>query len=165
VVDRVTALLRGVGDARRFGRTRTGTVPLPGAIAAPADLAAAVVSRDGHGLTPAVALHLAERYGSRLGEVLGVVGGDRRLAEPIVPALPDPRAEVLAAVQHEWAVTVEDVLRRRTQVALRDATGGVGAAADVAALMASALGWDAGRAQAAAETYVTAIRSSRRRWT
>src|SRR5205823_10633089 len=104
-------------------------------------VAAAVLSRDGNGLAPPVIASLADRYGSRAGEVLHRVAADRRLADPIVPTLPDPRAEVLEAVEHEGALTVEDVLRRRTQISLREETEGVRVAGEVAALMAGPLGW------------------------
>ena len=108
--------------------------------------------------------HLANRYGSRLDEVLGLVGRDRRLGEPIVAGLPDPRAEVVEAVEREWALTLEDVMRRRTQVALRDAAAGAAAADDVAGLMASPLGWDEETSRAAARQYVEAAETVRRRW-
>jgi glycerol-3-phosphate dehydrogenase len=164
VVDRVVAALSQAGDARRFGRTRTGEVPLPGGRSNPATLAAAAVSRDGHGLAPAVIGHLADRYGSRLDEVLGLVAGDRALADPILPGLPDPRAEVVEAVEHEWAMTLEDVLRRRTQVALRDAHAGAGVADEVASLMGARLGWAPGAAREAASEYERAASAGRRRW-
>jgi glycerol-3-phosphate dehydrogenase len=162
VVDRVVERLRAGGDQRRIGRSRTGEVPLPGGTAAPATLTAAAISRDGHGLAPATIEHLAQRYGSRLDEVLGLVARDQRLGERLLPTLPEPRAEVVEAVEHEWAMTLDDVLRRRTQVALRDDSGGSAAAAEVAALMAPALGWDAEHARAAVERYVEATRAERR---
>src|SRR6266446_685056 len=105
VVDRVVDALRAAGDRRRFQRSRTGEVPLPGGAVPPATLAAAL-SRDGHGVAPAVIDHLAGRYGSRLDEVLGLVARDQRLGEPIVAGLPDPRAEVVEAVEREWALTL-----------------------------------------------------------
>jgi glycerol-3-phosphate dehydrogenase len=164
VVDRVTQALRRAGDARRFRPSPTGEVPLPGGTATPDAAVAAALSRDGHGLTPAVIDHLADRYGSRLGEVLERLDHDRQLAEPIVPGLPDPRAEVVQAVEQEWALTLEDVLRRRTQVALRDVAGGAQAAAAVAALMARPLGWDAEAMDAAVQAYVAAADAGRHRW-
>ncbi len=120
VVERVVAVLRAAGDRRAFLPSRTGEIPLPGGGEPPERLVAAVLSRNGHGVAPAVVGHLAARYGSRLDEVLALVAEDRDLARPIVPDLPDPRAEVVEAVEREWALTLEDVLRRRTQVALRD---------------------------------------------
>jgi glycerol-3-phosphate dehydrogenase len=164
VVDRVTAVLRQAGERRRFPRSRTGRVPLPGGKAAPEVLAAEACSRDGHGLAPAVIGHLADRYGSRLGEVLGLVGRDRGLGAPILAPLPDPRAEVVEAVEREWALTLEDVLRRRTQIALRDGSAGAAVATEVADLMAGALGWDRAGAAASARTYVEAAQAGRRRW-
>jgi len=164
VVDRVVDALRAAGDRRRFQPSRTGEVPLPGGAAPPATLAGAALSRDGHGVAPAVIDHLAGRYGSRLDEVLGLVARDQRLGEPIVAGLPDPRAEVVEAVEREWALTLEDVMRRRTQVALRDASAGAAAADDVAALMARPLGWDEATSRAAARGYVEAAEAVRRRW-
>jgi glycerol-3-phosphate dehydrogenase len=162
VVERVIEVLRGAGDTRRFGRSRTAEVPLPGGTVAP-DRVAAALSSNGHGLAPAVVGHLAHRYGSRLDELLELLARDRALAEPIVPGLPDPRAEVVEAVEQEWAVTLDDVLRRRTQVALRDAAEGAEVADEVAALMAAPLGWDTEARRAAAEGYTGAVRA-RRRW-
>jgi len=164
VVDRVIAALGGLGDPRRFGRSRTATLPLPGGATTPARLAADALARDGNGLPPAVVGHLAHRYGSRLGEVLALVGRDRSLAAPIAAPLPDPRAEVVAAVEREWALTPEDVLRRRTHVALCDPEQGAGAAREVAALMGRALGWGPERAAAAADAYVRGVAQARRRW-
>jgi glycerol-3-phosphate dehydrogenase len=125
-------------------------------------VAAAAISADGHGLAPVVIGHLAARYGSRLAEVLAVLGRDARLGEPIVPALPDRRVEVVAAVEQEWALTLEDVLRRRTRVALEDAAAGTGVVDDVAALMAERLGWTGDETRAAAARYVEATASARR---
>src|SRR5213080_4062524 len=164
VVDRAVDALRAAGDRRPFPRSRTGEVPLPGGAAPEAALAAAALSRDGHGVAPAVIDHLAGRYGSRLDEVLGLVARDQRLGEPIVAGLPDPRAEVVEAVEREWAFTLEDVMRRRTQLALRDATAGAAAAEDVAALMARPLGWDEETSRAAARQYVEEASAVRRRW-
>jgi glycerol-3-phosphate dehydrogenase len=164
VVDRVVRVLRDAGDRRRFRRSRTGTVPLPGGMAAPEVLAAAALSRDGHGLAPAVIGHLADRYGSRLGEVLGVVARDRTLGAPLAATLPDRRAEVVEAVEHEWALTLEDVLRRRTQIALRDGSSGAAVATEVADLMAGVLDWDAATTQARARAYVADVEAGRRRW-
>jgi glycerol-3-phosphate dehydrogenase len=38
---------------------------------------------------------------------------------PVHAAGPDVWAQVLYALDHEWAVTVEDVVRRRTTLAVR----------------------------------------------
>lgn len=164
VVDRVVAALGRAGDPRRFPGSKTATVPLPGGGSEPDILAAAAISRDGHGLAPAVVSHLAGRYGTRLDEVMGFVASDRALARPIAEGLPDPRAEVAQAVEHEWGLTVEDVLRRRTHVALLDGTAGTAVASDVAALMASRLGWSREDAEEAVRRYLAAAAGARARW-
>jgi glycerol-3-phosphate dehydrogenase len=164
VVDRVIERLRAAGDRRRFARCRTGDVPLPGGGDAPERVAAAALSRDGHGVAPAVIGHLADRYGSRLDELLALVASDRRLADPIVAGFADPRAEVVEAVEREWALTVDDVLRRRMPLALHDDAAAMRAATDVAQLMAEPLGWDEPAAREAVRRYVDAVQAGRRRW-
>jgi glycerol-3-phosphate dehydrogenase len=161
VVDRVVGALRRAGDRRRFPPARTGEVPLPGGREAPAAVAAAALSRDGHDLAPALIEQLADRYGSRLTEVLELIARDRALGETIVPGLPHVRAEVVAAVEQEWALTLEDVLRRRTGIALEEPTGGAAAAAATATLMAASLGWDAATAGSAARGYAESVRAGR----
>jgi glycerol-3-phosphate dehydrogenase len=84
-----------------------GARPLPGA-----------VGLDGvpwpAGLDAATRAHLLHLYGSLAAEVLAPVREDPGLLEPLVPGRPDVRAQELYARTYEWAVTSEDVLRRRT---------------------------------------------------
>ena len=164
VVDRVAKrLVRGL-DGLPIGRSRTADLPLPGGSTPPETLAAAAAAKDGHGVARDVIDHLAGRYGGRLTAVLGEVAKDRALGTPVLPAQLDPRAEVVAAVEGELAVTLEDVLRRRTQLALFDPAGGTAAADEVAALMGERLGWSADDAREAAQAYVEAVREDQRRW-
>lgn len=58
------------------------------------------------------------------------------------PRLPYYSAEVIWAVDQEWARTVEDVLSRRTRALLLDAQASIEAAPRVAALMSESLGRD-----------------------
>jgi glycerol-3-phosphate dehydrogenase len=78
-------------------------------------------------------------------------GGDR-LGERLHPALPYRRAEIVWAVRHEMARTVDDALARRTRALLLDARAAIEAADDTARLMAAELGqgtgWAAGQAAA-----------------
>ena len=91
--------------------------------------------------------HLGGRYGGEAAVVEAMIAADPAMAEPLVPGLPYRRAEALYAARYEMATTLDDVLSRRTRSRLlgRDATAA--AAADVAELVASELGWsDAERA-------------------
>jgi glycerol-3-phosphate dehydrogenase len=67
--------------------------------------------------------------------------GDGRLADLLVPGLPYLKAEVIYAVRAEMAVTLEDVLGRRTHVLDQDRDQGLSIAAQVAGLMGAELGW------------------------
>ena len=65
------------------------------------------------------AAHLAGLYGTLAYDVLEPAGSEPELLEPIVPGGPDVLAQARYAVEHEAAVTADDILRRRTTVALR----------------------------------------------
>jgi glycerol-3-phosphate dehydrogenase len=81
-------------------------------------------------------------YGSDLPELLALTEADPELARPLHPALPYFTAEVVWAVRHEAARTVEDVLARRTRALILDARTSVEIAPRVATLLAHELGRD-----------------------
>jgi glycerol-3-phosphate dehydrogenase len=85
--------------------------PLPGA-ADPEVIAAALRRR--HGLNLPTAAHLAATYGALAPEVLGY-GRNARIDD----RAPELEAQVLYARDREWAVSTDDVLRRRTALAVR----------------------------------------------
>ena len=58
--------------------------------------------------------HLLHLYGSLAVDVLAPAVDDPSLLEPLVAGRPDLRAQDAYAREHEWALTDEDVLRRRT---------------------------------------------------
>jgi glycerol-3-phosphate dehydrogenase len=95
---------------------------------------------------------LAHRYGHAARDVLALAAEDERLAQPISPDLPDLMAEVVIAVRKEQALTVTDVLMRRTRLALLDARRLCAPDAveprRVAETMGRELGWDAARVDA-----------------
>jgi glycerol-3-phosphate dehydrogenase len=112
---------------------------------------------------------LAHRYGYAAHEVLRLAAERPELAAPIQPGMPDLLAEAVYAARREQALTVGDVLLRRTRLALtaaRDVCAADAAAPQrVADALAAELGWDAGRsarevdafrAEAAAEGVVVA---------
>ncbi len=73
---------------------------------------------------PPIEAHLRHLYGSRAAAVLAGAAGDPSLLEPLHPDGPDIVAQAAFAVSDEWASTAEDVLRRRTTVALRGLADG-----------------------------------------
>ena len=98
----------GVLDALRpqLGLQRLDDVPTPLPGAADPETVATALCRERPELDPAVANSLAHTYGSLAADVLALD--------------PDPLvAQVRYAREHEWAVHADDVLRRRTTLALR----------------------------------------------
>ena len=72
---------------------------------------------------PEVEAHLRHLYGSRAASVVERAVEDPSLLERLHPDGPDIAAQASFAVTDEWAQTADDVLRRRTTVALRGLAG------------------------------------------
>ena len=66
--------------------------------------------------------HLVHLYGSLAADVLEPAREDPALLERLHPAGPDIAAQARYAMTHEWARTVDDVLRRRTTCFYRGLT-------------------------------------------
>jgi glycerol-3-phosphate dehydrogenase len=88
--------------------------------------------------------HLVTLYGLRAKEVVDRVRRDPSGAERICPRNPDLAAQVTVAVEREWAMTLADLLLRRTGIGT-SACLGLDCAERAAALMGSAAGWDSDR--------------------
>ena len=61
---------------------------------------------------------LARRYGAEAAELVALADDDPGLLEPVAPGVPVLGVELLWAVQAEGALTVEDVVERRTRAGL-----------------------------------------------
>jgi glycerol-3-phosphate dehydrogenase len=66
-----------------------------------------------------VRTHLAHLYGSLAEEVLALADEDPGLLRRLHPNAPDLAAQAVYARRYEWACRPEDILRRRTTLALR----------------------------------------------
>jgi glycerol-3-phosphate dehydrogenase len=115
---RALELLRADLRLRRFER---GPAPLPGAIAP--EEGARRLAAQVPGLDPALYAHLVHLYGSLAEEVLAPAAADPDLLQPLHQDGPDIAAQALYAHEAEWAYRTEDVLRRRTTLALRGLAG------------------------------------------
>ncbi|MGH8993327.1 MAG: FAD-dependent oxidoreductase, partial [Acidimicrobiia bacterium] len=150
-VDEALAMCREAGDGLDVGRSRTGSLPLFGADGY--DDMAGPGAAERLGLAADVAEHLAGRHGGQARTVAAMVVDQPALAEPLVPGLPYLAAEAIYAVRYEMALTLEDVLSRRTRALLLDAAATVAAAPAVAELMAGELGWSAEETAAQVEAF------------
>ncbi len=97
------------------------------------------------GLADDVFAALLARHGDETPAVLELAAGRPDLLEPLVAGLPQLRVEALWAARQEMAVTVDDVLARRTRAVLRRAYDAADAADAVAELLAPELGPHPGR--------------------
>jgi bacterioferritin-associated ferredoxin len=103
----------------------------------------------GGGLVPATVLrHLVGRHGAAASAILARIAARPREARRLCACGPVTEAEVRHVVEHEWARTVADVMRR-TRLGL-GCCGGMRCLADCAAVVADATGRDAATAAATA---------------
>jgi len=109
------------------------------------------------GITCPTAQHLAAKFGTAADTVLNLCKEDAEFARPIVPGYPAIRAEVVYAVRHEMAITIEDVLARRIGLQLHSWRDAITAAPVVAALMGAELHWDVDVETLAETQYVERI--------
>ncbi|HVC68726.1 MAG TPA: glycerol-3-phosphate dehydrogenase/oxidase [Acidimicrobiales bacterium] len=85
---------------------------------------------------------LVGRHGGETPAVLALADGHPDLLEPLVPGLPHLRVEAVWAVRQEMAMTIDDVLSRRTRATLRRAEATSETAPAVAELLAAEWGRD-----------------------
>lgn len=149
--------------ARRLGRTlppsRTATTPLPGAFSDRWSTAATARERLIATLPweKAVAERLVDVYGAAAADIRGLAATDPALAvvhgegRGAVVA-----AEVIHAIRAEGAVTLVDILHRRSLVGLEPALG-TDVEGPVAAIASRELGWDDARVAAELDAHRTYI--------
>jgi glycerol-3-phosphate dehydrogenase len=79
--------------------------------------------------------HLMQSYGGNYAAVLEPTRRREELKRALIEGLPHIEAEVIYAVRHEMAATVDDFLSRRTRLSLLVRDGGASCVARVAQLM------------------------------
>jgi len=92
-------------------------------------------------------------YGSDAPALLDLIAADPALGEPLHPELSVCAAQVLWAVRHEMARTVDDMLARRTRALLFDARAAIAIAPRIAEIMANELGRDEGWRRAQVDAF------------
>jgi glycerol-3-phosphate dehydrogenase len=106
-----------------------------------------------YGLDEKTVIHLLNRYGSLISEVLELIVSDKKLAKQLSPSLPYLKAEIVYAASHEGAMSVDDVISRRTRLAFEAPHAGVDLAEEVATLIAPVLGWGVREKKASVAQY------------
>jgi glycerol-3-phosphate dehydrogenase len=139
--DAVDAVAHGLDG--RVPRSCTHQIPLAGADGYPALWNSRYQLARTSGLHVARIEHLLHRYGTLIGELLGLIEADPGLGRPLTGADDYLRAEIVYAASHEGARHLYDALARRTHITIETWDHGVSVAAEAAELMAGQLGWDA----------------------
>lgn len=141
VAQRVVSRVIGKLEVKA-GPARSARTPLhDAAIDHFADFLDNAVRVHGHELPAATLMQIVRNYGTAYPDVLELARSNVGLAQPIESPDQVLRAQVLYAIRHEMAQTLEDVVLRRTELAACRHPGQATLNA-TARLMAVELGWD-----------------------
>jgi glycerol-3-phosphate dehydrogenase len=171
--DAVDAAVRRLGSGAPAGaeRCRTQRMLLRGAAglaalggggggAAGAGAGAEAGARSGaYGVDDVTFADMLSRHGDETPAVLELARGRPELLEPLVPGLPSLAVEALWAAREEMAVTLDDVLERRTRSLLRRAAATAEAAPAVVDLVADEWGRDRASLAQEAERFADVART------
>ncbi|QHC01127.1 FAD-dependent oxidoreductase [Epidermidibacterium keratini] len=114
-----------------------------------------------YGLSVPMIEHLLDRYGDLTRELLRMGAEDPAWLSELAHSGGYLRAEIRYAVEHEGALHLDDVLARRTRIAIETTHRGVECAAEVADIMADVLGWDAEVRERELEHYLARVAAER----
>jgi glycerol-3-phosphate dehydrogenase len=106
-----------------------------------------------YGISEESVEHLLNRYGSLIDEVLAPASKNQELLDKLIPELPYLKAEILYAVTNEGALSIDDVLSRRTRISFEAKDQGLSALEEVADLISEILGWDSKDKKASISQY------------
>ena len=113
------------------------------------------------GLSVAWVEHLLNRYGSLTAELFAQLAERPELGQPLASAPGYLGVEAVYAASHEGALHLDDILARRTRISIETWDRGVGAATEVAALVAPVLGWDEAHVRREVEHYTARVAAER----
>ncbi|MGH7720687.1 MAG: glycerol-3-phosphate dehydrogenase [Gemmatimonadaceae bacterium] len=152
VVDAITRFL----DREARPRAATDTMPLPGGDIT--SLAEEYATARSVTLLGPESDHLVRSYGSAWRDVWGIAQSDAALAARIAPPLPYLGAELRYAVEREMALTLADLLIRRTHIAFETRDHGVSVAPTAARIAAPLLRWTTEQIEEELKRYGEAVR-------
>ena len=159
VVDVVAGRLRAI-DRRELPRHAASALEsLPGGDVA--DMTALAGQMALEGLDAATAAHLVEHYGAEATAIARTLAGAPELRVPLIEGGPWTAAEVLHQVRREMALTVSDVMIRRTHIFHRVPGQGVEAAELVGTLLQRELGWSDERRAGSVASYLAEVERMR----
>jgi glycerol-3-phosphate dehydrogenase len=153
--DAIDAAL-GRQEARRR-KSATADLLLVGALPRPELDALAARLATEHGLDAAVAARIVARHGSEAREVLAL-GRERGLLGRLAPDVDHLEAEIAWAGRHELALSLDDVLSRRTRLAQERPDRAASIAPRAAEILGAELAWSSDRQSHELSAFLTAAR-------
>jgi glycerol-3-phosphate dehydrogenase len=103
--------------------------------------------------------HLYQRYGSDTSELLALIAADPALANVTITGQRYLDVEFIYAARREMAISLNDLVTRRTRAHLHDARATLSSAPAIAALVASELRWDQAECERQVEAYRQLVQS------
>lgn len=113
-----------------------------------------------YGISEESAIHLIDRYGTLMIEVLDL-GKELKQLDLIDPSLPYLRAEISYAVRSEGAMNLADIIDRRTRIGFESDDHGLSIIEEVATIAAKVLGWSAARKRKEIEEFKVHVAAER----
>jgi glycerol-3-phosphate dehydrogenase len=152
--DTINAVQKSLGASVTPGITIDH--PLYGSNGYVADYWRALVGE--YGISETTAKHLSQKFGTNAAKVMSLTQDRADLAEPLLPGFAPLRAEVVYCARFEMAMTIEDILMRRTGLQFFSWSAAIEAALATGAILATELGWSAAQERAAVDEYTNKIR-------
>lgn len=152
VTDLVAKRLHEIDGRPIPERAPTDREPLPGGEVRDVEVLVEEVVDSGY--PRALAEHLVFAYGSETPAVLRLAEEDPALLEDIVPGHPAIKAELVHAMRREMAITLGDLLMRRTHLFYEVPGQAADQAASVIELAAAEMEWDRDRRSAELAAYL-----------
>jgi glycerol-3-phosphate dehydrogenase len=159
-VDVVARALHALDGRKVPSRAATDTEPLPGGEVADLDALAGELLKEG--IAAGDARHLVATYGAEASAVANLMIRDRAMAAPLIEGGPWLAAEVVHQARREMAMTVADVMIRRTHIFHLRADQGLDATGRVARLLAPELGWSEAAEASSSRFYAQDVERMRR---
>ncbi len=113
------------------------------------------------GISSEEVLRLLNRYGSDIFEFASLIKENPELRKPISDGAQYLGIEIYFAASHEGAMSVSDVLLRRTRIFFESGDYGLSSTARVAEIISPLLGWSAEQAQASIREYEDLVQAER----
>ena len=147
-----------VVDLRRLvSESCTEKLPLVGADGYYALVQQSAVIAEDFGISPESVVHLLNRYGSMISEVLEIIEENKKMAAPLTKSLPYLKAEIIYAASHEGAMSIDDIISRRTRLCFEAPDYGLDLVDAIADLIAPVLGWSAKEKKASIAAYLEKV--------